>query len=71
MEFDHERLKFELMDCFDEDSWSKYDFDELVNNYSEDTDFIIVRGSNFRALFDKTDLDLVNLDIMEVGGFSV
>ena len=66
MEFDRERLKFELMDCFDDSTWAKYDFDELVSNCVEDTDFIIVSGSNFRALFDKEDLCLVNLDIMEV-----
>ena len=66
MEFDRERLKFELMDCFDEETWSKYDFERLVNDAVLEGDFIIVKGSNFRALFDKEDLCLVNLDIMEV-----
>ena len=66
MEFDRERLKFELMDCFDEETWSKYDFERLVNDAIVEGDFIIVKGSNFRALFDKEDLCLVNLDIMEV-----
>ena len=66
MEFDKEKLKFDLMDCFDDSTLDKYDFDKLVSNCVEDTDFIIVSGSNFRALFDKEDLCLVNLDIMEV-----
>lgn len=65
VEFDRERLKFELMDCFDDSNWDRYDFDELVSNVVEDSDFLIVKGSNFRAFFDKEDLDLVNLDIME------
>ena len=66
MEFDKEKLKFDLMDCFDDSTWDKYDFDKLVGNAVVDDDFIIVSGSNFRALFDKEDLCLVNLDIMEV-----
>ena len=65
VEFDRERLKFELMDCFSDEAWDRYDFDELVGNVVEDSDFLIVKGSNFRAFFDKEDLDLVNLDIME------
>ena len=66
MMLDHERLKFELMDCFDEGTWSKYDFERLVNDAVLEGDFIIVKGSNFRALFDKEDLCLVNFDVMEV-----
>ena len=66
MELDRERLKFELMDCFDEETWSKYDFERLVNDAVLEGDFIIVKGSNFRALFDKADLCLVNFDVMEV-----
>lgn len=66
MDFDKEKLKFNLMDCFDESFWSKYDFDNLVNNCVVTVDCIIVKGSNFKALFDKFTLELVNLDIMEV-----
>lgn len=66
MDFDKEKLKFNLMDCFDESFWEKYDFDKLVNNCTVTVDFIIVKGSNFQALFDKFTMELVNLDIMEV-----
>lgn len=65
MEWDKEKLKFELMDCFSEETWDKYDFEKLINNVVEDTDFLIVKGSNFRALFDRFDLDLVNFEIQE------
>ena len=30
-DFDKEKLKFELMDCFDDSTWDKYDFEKLVN----------------------------------------
>ena len=66
MEFDKEKLKFELMDCFSEEMWPKYDFDKLVNDSEIVGDFIVVKGSNFKACFDKYSLELVNLDIMEV-----
>ena len=66
MEFDKEKLKFELMDCFSEEMWPKYDFDKLVNDSVIVGDFIVVKGSNFKACFDKYSLELVNLDIMEV-----
>ena len=66
MDFDKEKLKFELMDCFDESTWDKYDFDKLVNNYTISGDFIIIRGSNFKACFDKHDYCLVNFEIQEV-----
>lgn len=66
MEFDKEKLKFELMDCFSEEMWPKYDFDKLVNDNVIVGDFIVVKGSNFQACFDKYSLELVNLDIMEV-----
>ena len=66
MDFDKEKLKFELMDCFDESTWDKYDFDKLVNNYTISGDFIIIRGSNFKACFDKYDYGLVNFEIQEV-----
>ncbi len=65
MDWDKEKLKFELMDCFSEETWDKYDFEKLVNNLVEDTDFLIVKGSNFRALFSKDDLELVNFEIQE------
>lgn len=66
MELDKEKLKFELMDCFSEETWDKYDFEKLINNIVEDTDFLIVKGSNFRALFSKEDFELVNFDVSEV-----
>lgn len=65
-DFDKEKLKFELMDCFDDSTWDKYDFEKLVNNSTIVGDFIVVHGSNFKACFDKYSLELVNLDIMEV-----
>ena len=65
-DFDKEKLKFELMDCFDDSTWDKYDFEKLVNNSTIVGDFIVVQGSNFKACFDKDSLELVNLDIMEV-----
>ena len=58
MDFDKEKLRFEL--------WPKYDFDKLVNDSVIVGDFIVVKGSNFKACFDKYSLELVNLDIMEV-----
>ncbi|MBO7518210.1 MAG: hypothetical protein J6T31_03785 [Methanobrevibacter sp.] len=66
MEFDKEKLKFELMDCFSEETWPKYNFEKLVNDSTIVGDFIVVKGSNFKACFDKYSLELVNLDIMEV-----
>ena len=66
MEFDREKLMFELMDCFDESTWDKYDFERLVGDCLVDGDFIVIRGSNFRALFDRFDLCLVNFEIQEV-----
>ena len=65
MDFDKEKLKFDLMDCFDDSTWDKYDFDKLVGNAAVDDDFIIVRGSNFKALFSKEDQELVNFEIQE------
>ena len=65
MDFDKEKLKFDLMDCFDDSTWPKYDFDKLVGNAIVDDDFIIVRGSNFKACFDKHDQELVNFEIQE------
>ena len=65
MEYDKEKLKYDLMDCFDESTWDKYDFDKLVNNAVIDDDFITVRGSNFKALFDKDDQTLINFEIQE------
>ena len=65
MDFDKEKLKFDLMDCFDESTWDKYDFEKLVNNATFDEDFIIVKGSNFKALFGKDDQELVNFEIQE------
>ena len=65
MELDKEKLKFDLMDCFDESTWDKYDFEKLVNNLTIDDDFIIVKGSNFRACFDKDDQELINFEIQE------
>ena len=65
-DFDKEKLKFELMDCFDDSTWDKYDFEKLVNNSTIVGDFIVVKGSNFKACFDRDSLELVNLDIMEV-----
>ena len=56
---------FDLMDCFDESTWDKYDFEKLVNNLIVDEDFIIVRGSNFKACFDKDDQELINFEIQE------
>ena len=53
------------MDCFDESTWDKYDFEKLVNNLAIDDDFITVKGSNFRALFDKDDQELINFEIQE------
>ena len=66
MDFDKEKLKFDLMDCFDESTWDKYDFEKLVNNATVDDDFIIVRGSNFKALFGRDDQELINFEIQEV-----
>ena len=66
MEFDKEKLVFELMDCFSEEMWPKYNFEKLVDNSSIVGDFIVVKGSNFKACFDKDALELVNLDIWEV-----
>lgn len=66
MDFDKEKLRFELMDCFSEEMWPKYDFEKLVNDSVIVGDFIVVKGSNFKACFDKASLELVNLDIMEV-----
>ena len=65
MDFDKEKVMFDLMDCFDESTWDKYDFEELVNNACFDDDFLIVKGSNFRACFDKEDFELVNFEIQE------
>ena len=53
------------MDCFDDSTWDKYDFDKLVGNAIVDDDFIIVRGSNFKACFNKHDQELVNFEIQE------
>lgn len=53
------------MDCFDDSTWDKYDFDKLVSNAVVDDDFIIVRGSNFKALFSKEGQELVNFEIQE------
>ena len=53
------------MDCFDDSTWDKYDFEKLVDNAVVDDDFIIVRGSNFKALFSKEDQELVNFEIQE------
>lgn len=53
------------MDCFDDSTWAKYDFDKLVANAVVDDDFIIVRGSNFKACFDKHDQELINFEIQE------
>ena len=63
---DVEKLKFNLMDCFEEDYWDKYDFDKIVQNSTVNSDMVEVKGSNFKAWFDKTSLELVNMDIMEV-----
>lgn len=68
MDFDKEQLRYDLMDCFDESSWGKYDFDKLVSDAIVDDDFIIVRGSNFRALFDRFGQELVNFEIQEESG---
>lgn len=65
MDFDKEKLKFDLMDCFDDSTWDKYDFNKLVSNAVVDDDFIIVRGSNFKALFSKDGQELVNFEIQE------
>ena len=66
MDFDKEKLKFDLMDCFDESTWDKYDFEKLVNNATMDGDFIIVKGSNFKACFSNDDdQELVNFEIQE------
>lgn len=66
MVFDREKLVFDLMDCFDESTWDKYDFEKLVSNASVDNDFIIVNGSNFKALFSNDEgQDLVNFEIQE------
>jgi len=66
MDFDREKLMFDLMDCFDESTWDKYDFEKLVNNATFDGDFIIVKGSNFKALFSKDDdQELINFEIQE------
>ena len=65
MDFDKEKLKFDLMDCFDDSTWDKYDFNKLVSNAVVDDDFIIVRGSNFKALFSKEGQELVNFEIQE------
>ena len=61
-----EMLKFNLMECFDESFWNKYDFDKLVQNSTIVGDMVEVKGSNFKAWFDKQSLELVNMDIMEV-----
>ena len=66
MDFDREKLMFELMDCFSEETWDKYDFERLVGDYLVDGDFIVIRGSNFTACFDRFDLCLVNFEIQEV-----
>lgn len=66
MDFDKEKLRFNLMSCFDDNFWDKYDFDKLINNSIVNGDFIEVKGSNFKAWFDKYSLELVNFDIMEV-----
>ena len=67
MDFDKEKLKFDLMDCFSEEMWDKYDFEKLVNNATFDEDFITVKGSNFKALFSNDDdQELVNFEIQEV-----
>ena len=66
VDFDKEKLMFDLMDCFDESAWDKYDFEKLVSNATVDSDFIIVKGSNFKALFSKDDdQELVNFEIQE------
>lgn len=65
MDFDKEKLKFDLMDCFDDSTWDKYDFNKLVSNAVVVDDFIIVRGSNFKALFSKDGQELVNFEIQE------
>lgn len=65
MDFDKEKLMFDLMDCFDETTWDKFDFEKLVNNAVVDDDFIVIRGSNFKACFDKDDQELVNFEIQE------
>jgi len=63
---DREKLMFDLMDCFDESTWGKYDFEKLVSNASTDNDFIIVKGSNFKALFSNDDdQELINFEIQE------
>ena len=56
---------FDLMDCFDESTWDKYDFEKLVNNATVDDDFITVKGSNFKALFSNDDQELINFEIQE------
>ena len=66
MDFDKEKLKFDLMDCFDESTWGKYDFEKLVSNAVVDNDFITVKGSNFKALFARDDQELINFEIQEV-----
>ena len=67
MDFDKEKLVFDLMDCFDESMWDKYDFEKLVTNASVDNDFITVNGSNFKALFSNDDdQELINFEIQEV-----
>ena len=63
MDFDKEKLKFDLMDCFDETTIDKYDFDKLIANAVVSDDFIIIRGSNFKACFDKADQELVVFEI--------
>ena len=66
MMMDREKLMFDLMDCFDESTWGKYDFEKLVANAVMDNDFIIVKGSNFKALFSNDDdQELVNFEIQE------
>lgn len=65
MDFDKEKLMFDLMDCFDESTWGKYDFEKLVNNVVVDGDFLLIKGSNFRAYFDKYDQELINFEIQE------
>lgn len=66
MSFDKEKLVFDLMDCFDESTLDKYDFEKLVGNAIEDTDFIIVKGSNFKALFSNDESqELINFEIQE------
>ena len=63
---DKEKLMFDLMDCFDESTWGKYDFEKLVSNAIMDTDFIIIKGSNFKALFSNDDdQELINFEIQE------